>query len=166
MTPTYDISLKTTPALFMQRYTPPVLIDEIQYATELLPYIKMSADRYGRKGDFWLTGSQVFRLMKKRQRKSRGPRSGGRQSLGLSDAEIYGYESVPYTTDTERLMRRAAEVKERGLNEIYARIFKGSMPALHAAEIDWESYYRSYVETYLQRDIRDLSQVADEIAVL
>ena len=83
--------------------------------------------------------------------------------LGLSDAEIYGYESVPYTTDTERLMRRAAEVKERGLNEIYARIFKGSMPALHAAEIDWESYYRSYVETYLQRDIRDLSQVADEM---
>ena len=153
---------KNDPALFMQRYTPPVLIDEIQYATELLPYIKMSADRYGRKGDFWLTGSQVFRLMKNVSESLAG-RVGVVNLLGLSDAEIYGYESIPYTTDAERLMRRAAEVKERGLNEIYARIFKGSMPALHAAKIDWESYCRSYVETYLQRDIRDLSQVADEM---
>lgn len=55
---------KNDPALFMQRYTPPVLIDEIQYATELLPYIKMNVDRSGQLGDFWLTGSQVFRLMK------------------------------------------------------------------------------------------------------
>lgn len=55
---------KHDPALFMQRYTPPVFIDEIQYATELLPYIKMSVDESGRKGDFWITGSQVFRLMK------------------------------------------------------------------------------------------------------
>ena len=55
---------KHDPALFLQRYSPPVLIDEIQYATELLPYIKMSVDRSKRKGDFWITGSQVFRLMK------------------------------------------------------------------------------------------------------
>ena len=55
---------KRDPGLFLQRYSPPVLIDEIQYATELLPYIKMSVDRSKQKGDFWLTGSQVFRLMK------------------------------------------------------------------------------------------------------
>ena len=55
---------KRDPALFMQRYTPPVLIDEIQYATELLSYIKMGADRSGNKGDYWITGSQVFWLMK------------------------------------------------------------------------------------------------------
>ena len=50
------------PALFLQRYSPPVLIDEIQYATELFPYIKMSVDRSKRKGDFWLTGSQVLKF--------------------------------------------------------------------------------------------------------
>lgn len=55
---------KHDPALFLQRYTPPVLIDEIQHATELLPYIIMSVDNSKRKGDFWITGSQVFRLMK------------------------------------------------------------------------------------------------------
>lgn len=55
---------KTDPALLMQRFPPPVLIDEIQYATELLPYIKMAADRAGEPGLFWLTGSQQFHLMK------------------------------------------------------------------------------------------------------
>lgn len=48
---------KRDPALFLQRYSPPVLIDEIQYATDLLPYIKMSVDRSKQKGDFWITGS-------------------------------------------------------------------------------------------------------------
>ncbi len=49
----------TDPALFLQRYTPPLLIDEIQYAPQLLPYIKMMVDKEGEKGQFWLTGSQV-----------------------------------------------------------------------------------------------------------
>lgn len=43
---------KMFPALFLQRYSPPVLIDEMQYATELLPYIKMSVDCSKKKGDF------------------------------------------------------------------------------------------------------------------
>lgn len=154
---------KHDPALFMQRYTPPVLIDEIQYATELLPYIKMSVDSSKRKGDFWITGSQVFRLMKNASEGLAG-RVGIISLLGLSDAEIYGYASEPFTTEPARLVKRLGSTKERGLNEIYARIFKGSMPELYADEtIDPETFYRSYVDTYLQRDIRDLAQVADEM---
>lgn len=152
---------KHDPALFLQRYTPPVLIDEIQYATELLPYIKMSVDRSKRKGDFWITGSQVFRLMKHVSESLAG-RVGIVNLLGLSDAEIYQTPSEPFSTDTERLMKRLSATKPRGLNEIYQRIFKGSMPELYADRtMDWETYYRSYVDTYLQRDIRDLAQVAD-----
>ena len=154
---------KRDPALFMQRYTPPVLIDEIQYATELLPYIKMSVDASGRKDDFWITGSQVFRLMQNVSESLAG-RVGIINLLGLSDAEIYGYQSEPFTTDSNRLMQRLEITKERRLNDIYARIFRGSMPELYADELmDWETYYRSYVDTYLQRDIRDLAQVADEM---
>ncbi len=154
---------KHDPALFMQRYTPPVFIDKIQYATELLPYIKMSVDESGRKGDFWITGSQVFRLMKNVSESLAG-RAGIVHLLGLSDAEIYGYASKPFTTDPQQLLKRLDVAKARNLNEIYARIFKGSMPALYADEaVDWETYYRSYVDTYLQRDIRDLAQVADEM---
>ena len=154
---------KHDPALFMQRYTPPVLIDEIQYATELLPYIKMNVDRSKRKGDFWITGSQVFRLMNNVSESLAG-RVGIVNLLGLSDAEIYKTPSEPFSTDTKRLMDRLSVTEPRGLNEIYQRIFKGSMPELYANEnMDWETYYRSYVATYLQRDIRDLAQVADEM---
>lgn len=154
---------KHDPALFLQRYTPPVLIDEIQYATELLPYIKMSVDRSRQKGDFWLTGSQVFRLMKNVSESLAG-RVGIVNLLGLSDSEIYQMPNEPFTTDTNRLLERLSVAKPRGLNEIYRRIFKGSMPELYANEaMDLETYYRSYVDTYLHRDIRDLAQVADEM---
>ena len=154
---------KNDPALFLQRYSPPVLIDEIQYATELLPYIKMSVDRSKKKGDFWITGSQVFRLMNNVSESLAG-RVGIVNLLGLSDAEIYQEPSEPYQTDPAHLMKRLAVRKAKGLNEIYQRIFKGSMPELYADEnVDPELYYRSYVDTYLQRDIRDLAQVADEM---
>ena len=62
--PTIRAFAKTEPELFLQRYAPPVLIDEIQYAPELFDYIKIYADREKRCGDFWLTGSQTFRMMK------------------------------------------------------------------------------------------------------
>lgn len=154
---------KHDPALFLQRYSPPVLIDEIQYATELLPHIKMSADRSKRKGDFWITGSQVFRLMKNVSESLAG-RAGIVNLLGLSDAEIYQEPSRPFQTDAAYLMDRLSVRTRKGLNEIYSRIFKGSMPELYADEnVDWETYYRSYTDTYLQRDIRDFAQVADEM---
>lgn len=154
---------KRDPALFLQRYSPPVLIDEIQYATELLPYIKMNVDCSKKKGDFWITGSQVFRLMKNVSESLAG-RVGIVNLLGLSDAEIYQEPSEPFLTDSEYLMKRLAVKTRRDLNEIYKRIFKGSMPELYADEnVDWETYYRSYVDSYLRRDIRDLAQVADEM---
>lgn len=154
---------KHDPALFMQRYTPPVLIDEIQYAPELLPYLKIYVDSEKQKGSIWITGSQAFHLMKDASESLAG-RVGIINLLGLSDAEIYGYESMPYTTEPARLMDRIHKIQPRTLNEIYDRIFRGSMPELYAdPNMDWETYYRSYVNTYLQRDIRNLTQVADEM---
>ena len=154
---------KRDPALFLQRYSPPVLIDEIQYATELLPYIKMSVDKSKNKGDFWITGSQVFRLMKNVSESLAG-RVGIVNLLGLSDTEIYREPSEPFQPDAAKLMKRLSVRSSKSLNEIYSRIFRGSMPELYADKnMDWETYYRSYVDTYLQRDIRDLAQVADEM---
>lgn len=152
---------KNDPGLFMQRYTPPILIDEIQYATELLPYIKISVDSNHSKGAFWLTGSQAFKLMQNVSESLAG-RIGIINLLGLSDAEIYGYDSNSFSTDPQFLLSILATRKPRDINEVYKRIFKGSMPELYADDfIDWETYYRSYVDTYLQRDIRDLAQVGD-----
>lgn len=154
---------KHDPALFMQRYTPPVLIDEIQYAPELLPYLKMYVDSEKQKGSIWITGSQAFQLMQDASESLAG-RVGIINLLGLSDAEIHGYESMPYTTEPAYLMDRIHKIQPRTLNKVYDRIFRGSMPELYAdPDMDWETYYRSYVNTYLQRDIRNLAQVADEM---
>lgn len=155
---------KHDPALFMLRYTPPVLIDEIQYATELLPYIKMSVDQSKKNGDFWITGSQMFHLMKNVSESLAG-RVGIVNLLGLSTSEINGVSSVPFSTESVHLMKRIGEVPKVGLHELYERVFKGSMPALYAnPEIDLYTYYQSYMNTYLQRDIKDLTQVADEMS--
>ena len=54
---------KNDPKLFLQLHKPPVFIDEVQYAPELFTYIKILVDQGHRPGDFWLTGSQVFKLM-------------------------------------------------------------------------------------------------------
>jgi predicted AAA+ superfamily ATPase len=153
---------KTDPALFMQRYTPPVLIDEIQYAPEILPYIKMSVDSSKKKGDFWLTGSQAFHMMKNVSESLAG-RVGIVNLSGLSSSEIDGLQSEPFTTSPERLMSRISTARKIGLNEIYERIFRGTFPALYSEEApELSEFYRSYINTYLQRDIKDLSQVADE----
>ena len=55
---------KNDPALFLQLHKPPVLIDEVQYAPELFTYIKIHIDEHHNPGDFWMTGSQIFRLMR------------------------------------------------------------------------------------------------------
>lgn len=54
---------KTDPKMFFQLYQPPLLIDEVQYAPELFPYIKIMVDERHQPGDFWLTGSQLFKMM-------------------------------------------------------------------------------------------------------
>lgn len=155
---------KTDPALFMQRYTPPVLIDEIQYATELLPYIKMAVDRSKRNGEYWITGSQSFVMMEDVSETLAG-RVGIINLLGLSTSEIFGIPSRVFRTDPEGLINRINEAKKLGINELFARIFRGSMPRLYAGDsIDLETFYRSYTDTYLKRDIKDLTQVADEMA--
>lgn len=155
---------KSDPALFLQRYAPPVLIDEIQYATELLPYIKMNVDRSKQNGSIWITGLQSFVMMKDVSETLAG-RVGIINLLGLSTSEIYGFPSRVFSTNPDQLVERISEAKKLDLQELFSRIFRGSMPKLYADNnIDLETYYRSYTDTYLKRDIKDLTQVADEMA--
>lgn len=153
---------KNDPALFVQRYTPPITIDEIQYAPEILPYMKMSVDETKVKGAYWLTGSQVFHAMKNVSESLAG-RVGIVRMLGLSTNEINGVESSPFVP-SEDMALRVAKAKPMSLGELYTRIFNGSMPEIYAntGKIDWENFYSSYASTYLKRDIRDITQVADE----
>jgi len=153
------------PALFLQRFPPPLLIDEIQYAPSLLPHIKMAVDSDGRAGAFWLTGSQQFHLMRGVSESLAG-RVGVVQLLGFSNRELVGDPmSAPFCPDPKTLNgRREAPLL---LPELFFRIWRGSFPALHQnAAADRDIFYSSYVQTYLQRDVRDLANVGDERAFL
>lgn len=164
--PTIRAFAKRDPEMFLQRYQPPVLIDEVQYATELFDYIKIYADRHKRPGDFWLTGSQTFHMMK-RVTESLAGRAGIVRMAGLSNSEISGNHFPPFRVDIPTLIKRMDDMEPMMIYDVYSRIFKGSMPRLYENEaVNLEQYYESYLETYISRDIKDLTQVADESAFL
>lgn len=156
---------KNDPGLFLQRYKPPVIIDEIQYAPEILPYIKIYADTHKRKGEFWLTGSQSFHMMKNVTESLAG-RMAIIQMFGLSASEISDVKSKPFVCDHQAMLERLNERTPQNLHDVYERIHKGSMPVAYSGEFTWERFYSAYVNTYLQRDIKDLTQVGDELAFL
>ena len=156
------------PPLFLQRFPPPVLIDEIQYATELLPFLKIYADRTGQAGLFWLTGSQPFHLMKGVSESLAG-RVGVLHLLGLSRDEQRnaGNESRPFIPTPEEIDLRTRIKPPLSLKALFALIFRGSFPAIALdGSRDPTLFFSSYLQTYLQRDIRDLAKVGDEMAFL
>ena len=100
------------PALFLQRYTPPLLIDEIQYALQLLSYIKMYADNGAKNGDIWLTGSQRLPLMQGVTESLAG-RVGIIDLQGLSANEINGTDNTdPFLPEVGALFNRMNRAKK------------------------------------------------------
>jgi len=159
---------RSDPRLFLQRFPPPVLIDEIQYGPALLPLIKLEVDRSGQAGAFWLTGSQQFHLMRGVSETLAG-RVGVVTLLGLSNRERAGVgaEVSPFLPTVDGIRQRTASLAAYTLKDLYHRIWRGSFPAVaRDDEIDRDLFYGSYVQTYLQRDVRDLARVGDEAAFL
>lgn len=159
---------KSDPALFFQRFPPPLLIDEIQYAPELLPHIKMAIDRDRKPGMFWLTGSQQFHLMHGISESLAG-RIGIFSLLGFSRREQMGQSpsATPFLPTAEEIQIRLKTGGSLTLKTLYHLIFRGAFPAIVLNKtLDRDLFYSSYVQTYLQRDIRDLARVGDEMAFL
>lgn len=157
------------PALFLQRFKPPVLIDEIQYAPGLLPHIKMAVDSAHRPGMFWLTGSQPFHLMRGVSESLAG-RVAVVQLLGFSrrEAEGKGQETVPPFLPAEAALdARRATAARLDIQGLYELIWRGSFPAMSASpQMERDLFYGSYLQTYVQRDVRDLARVGDGMAFL
>lgn len=158
------------PALFLQRFEPPVLIDEIQYAPGLLPHIKMAVDSARRPGMFWLTGSQPFHLMQGVSESLAG-RVAVVQLLGFSrrEAEGKGQETSvpPFLPAEAALDARQATTTPLNVQEVYELIWRGSFPVMTAnPRMERDLFYSSYLQTYVQRDVRDLARVGDEMAFL
>jgi len=165
-----DPSIRTLaiedPALFLQRFEPPVLIDEIQYAPQLLPLIKMAVDDAGRCGMFWLTGSQQFQMMKGISETLAG-RVAILNLLGFSGRERRRLRlNVPPFLPTHKAIKQREEsAGNSDLKSVYKDIWLGSFPSLTAGPVkDRDLFYSSYLQTYLQRDVKDLAQVGSETA--
>ena len=127
------------PAAFLERYPPPVLIDEVQYAPGLFRHLKSAIDAHrSRNGQFLLTGSQKFTLMKNVSESLAG-RADIMELETLSMAEIH--QALP----------------KFGLERA---IVRGGFPELYAnPDIDAAAFYNSYLATYLERDVRSLANV-------
>ena len=157
---------KNDPELFLQLHKPPVLIDEVQYAPELFTYIKIYVDKNHNPGDFWLTGSQVFKLMRGVQESLAG-RVAVLSLTSFSQAEICGGPMEPFTIDMESLSARSKERKQADTRGIFDRIFRGSMPAIVSGQnSNSQIFYSSYLTTYIERDVKELSDAIDSLKFL
>lgn len=151
------------PKLFFQKYKTPILIDEVQFAPNLFPYIKIMADNNQRLGEFWLTGSQSFKIMKNVSESLAG-RIGIMNMYPLTYQEILGdnYEipkSFEFTSLAELKNRRILEI-----NDIFSYIFNGGMPRAVAFDDEMRAdYYRSYIDTYIMKDIMELGKITDVV---
>ena len=155
---------KRDPALFFQLHTTPIMIDEVQYAPELFSYIKIAIDNGADPGTFWLTGSQSFKLMSLAQESLAG-RVAILHMSGLSQHEIFGSgENQPFTLELSVLKEREKNYSPADINGIYERIWKGSMPGIISGKYsDRDVFYSSYLQTYIDRDVKDQIQLTDSL---
>ena len=158
------------PELFLETYKQPLIIDEFQYAPELLSYIKIKVDQARLNSVFsdndiltmyYLTGSQSFSSMKNITESLAG-RVGIIDLYGLSTREINNIKDRLFIPEIELLKKE--KINKKSIDEIFSRIFKGSFPELYKnSELLVDKFYEGYVRTYIERDIRDLIHVTDEI---
>ena len=137
--PTEAEQAEQEPTAFLRRYPPPVVIDEAQYAPALFRHLKAAVDaQRSRAGQYLLTGSQKFTLMK-----------------GVSDS-LAGRADIA-ELETLSLGEIRSARPDAALEHCIAR---GGFPELHAnPDIDGPAFYSSYLATYLERDVRSLANV-------
>lgn len=147
------------PIAFLAEAAPPAILDEIQYAPDLLHYIKEDIDANRFPGRWLLTGSQHFSLM-----------HGLSQTLSgrvvvltldpLSTAEV---EQQPAPHNVDALLDKVFGVASTARSIHLADwLLRGGFPEPRInPQVDRQLWFGSYVQTYLERDVRDLAQIAD-----
>lgn len=150
------------PVLFFQTYKPPIIIDEIQHAPQLFGHIKYLCDKSDETGQFWLTGSQHFGMMK-HVRETLAGRIGILELHSLSQREKSGILiSTPLDFSFENLQERNKLLPSMDILQVYEHIWRGGMPQIqNVSEELRQEYFNSYVDTYLMRDVAELGAVSD-----
>ncbi len=151
------------PALFFETYGYPLLIDEFQRVPSILLEMKKIVDQRSLAGEdangmFWLTGSQKFQMMKDASESLAG-RVAVFELSGFSAAELEGRSAAVFDPEIFALKTRMETAVSKDVHQVYGDIFDGSMPRLRTVDLDRDRFYMDYVNTYIERDIRDLAQV-------
>lgn len=148
---------QNSPKTFLEEHPWPLLIDEVQYAPQLFPYIKINVDKYNKRGMYWLTGSQQISLMKN-VKESLAGRVGIIKLNSLTYSEIVQNENKKIF-EPDNLVKINTSI---GVNELYEKIFRGGMPELYdIPDMEKSDYFNSYVETYLSKDVKEQLEVTD-----
>lgn len=159
------------PETFLRSHGTPLIIDEFQYAPNLLSYIKLAIDEARKNemfGDgkkvgtlYYLTGSQVFETMENITESLAG-RVGIIDLFPLSTREIYNATEEVFIPDIN-ILRKKEVLRYEYMGNIFDRIFRGSFPELYKnKEINLEAFYSSYLRTYIERDLRKIINIQDE----
>jgi predicted AAA+ superfamily ATPase len=145
---------------FFKDNPPPIFVDEVQRAGELFPQIKILLDRDKKKGQFYLSGSQQFEMMKNVTESLAG-RIGILTLPNLSLREICGVSfAEPFLPADGYFESRKKDACNISYSEVWAIIHRGGYPELCAnPEFDAQMFFASYVNTYVERDVRELAQV-------
>ena len=147
------------PRGFLESYPAPAIFDEVQYAPDLLPYIKEKIDaNRDRKGQYLLTGSQNL-LLAEKVTESLAGRAAMLRLLPLSRREAEGRPHDPLAWEDELPPDAGTPC---GFGELWNSFLRGGYPELAIEpERDVALWHASYVQTYLERDVRMLRQVGD-----
>lgn len=163
------------PENFLRLHEAPLIIDEFQYAPNLLSYIKIRVDEARKNemfGDgkevktmYYVTSFQVFQTMKKVSESLAG-RIGILELNPLSTREINKSKEDCFIPDIN-ILKKKEKIEYESLGKIFERIIKGSYPILYnGQENNLESFYSAYIKTYIERDIRELIKIKDEFKFL
>ncbi|WP_455147676.1 ATP-binding protein, partial [Stomatobaculum longum] len=151
--------VKENPEMFMMLHEPPVVLNELQRVPDLFRYLKLHCDGSEAKGQFLLSGSQPFSLMRLASESLAG-RVAVLELSTLSLRELTGDSfSAPFVPGLDYLRERQKTVVKP--KNIWEYIHRGGYPGVQDATVDWQMYFSSYVKTYLERDVRELSAVQD-----
>jgi hypothetical protein len=155
---------KNDPVRFFQNFKPPIIIDEIQYAPNLFSQIKLMIDRAGESGQFWLTGSQSYKLIKAASESLAG-RLGIVEMSSFTIDEKNGHINEPIITfDIDDLKKRFAKCKKYSQDELFDFIYRGGMPKTFGfSNENHKEYFSAYINTYVMKDVMELGGITDTI---
>lgn len=149
---------RNDPTLFMLNHSGKLILDEVQYAPELFSSLKLAIDKQKISGLFLLSGSQAFQLMQNVTESLAG-RIAVLKLQGFSLREIQQLDFYqPFVPNREYIVAREKHFKP--VENIWEMIHRGYMPRLYEQEMNWEIYYSSYVSTYIERDVRALTNIS------